>query len=159
MRRGLSKFQKQENQQVIRFYRTRMNRVRTKDLVHNLADLEAYARQRADWLMHYCKPHPLLSEQAIRVFQAIEQQERKLVGQFAFMREKLGWVLADLNDAAGITDTPEAKPPATPSAPPKSPPPPLPPIESARELLVESRSDRSHSPDQSLPPKEGESTS
>ncbi len=40
---------------MIRFYRAWMNRVRTKDLIQNLADLEAYARQRADWLIHYCK--------------------------------------------------------------------------------------------------------
>lgn len=157
MRRGLSKFQKQENRAVIRFYRAWMNRVRTKDLIQNLADLEAYARRRADWLIHYCKPHPLLSEPAVKVFQAFEAQERKLVAHFAFMREKLGWVLADLNDADGITDTPEAKPPATLSASPKSQPPPLPPIESATELLAESHSGRSHSPDQSLPTNEGES--
>jgi hypothetical protein len=159
MRRGLSRFQKHENKEVIRFYRAWMNRVRTKDLIQNLAELEAYARQRADWLIHYCKPHPLLSEPAAKVFQALEAQERKLVAQFAFMREKLSWVLADLNDAAGIIDSPEAKPPATPSAFPKSPPQPLPPIKSASELLAESYPGRSHSADQSLPTNEGESTS
>lgn len=158
MRRGLSKLQKQENQRVIRFYRAWMNRVRTKDLIQNLAELEAYARQRADWLIHYCKPHPLLSEQAVRVFQAIEQQERKLVEQFAFMREKLGWVLADLDDAAGITDAPEAKLPAAPFESPKAPPPSLPPIKSAEELLADSHSDRSQAADQPFLSKQGETT-
>lgn len=104
MRRGLSKFQKQENQEVIRFHRAWMNRVRTKDLIQNLADLEVWTRQRADLLTHYCKPHPLLSEQAVKVFQAIETQERNMIVQFAFMREKLGWVLADMDKIADISE-------------------------------------------------------
>lgn len=144
---------------MIRFYRAWMNQVRTKDLIQNLAELETYARQRADWLIHYCKPHPLLSEQAVKAFQALQAQERKLVAQFAFMREKLGWVLMDMNEAGGTTAALETNPLATPPAPPKSPLQALPPIESAGELSAESHSGRSHSPDQSLSPKEGESTS
>lgn len=105
MPKGLSRRQKQENQEMIGFYRDWMNRVRTKDQIQNLADLEAYARKRVDWLTHYCKPHPLLSEHSVKVFQALEQRERKLVEHFAFMKEKLGWVLTDMNEAAGITAT------------------------------------------------------
>ena len=113
MRRKISEREKRENRRMLAFYRSWMCRVRTKDLIQDLGALEGLFRRRADWLSRYCQPHPLLSEHSIKVFQNLEKQERSLVERFAFMREKLGWVLDDLMAMEGIpATTATAAPPA-----------------------------------------------
>jgi hypothetical protein len=111
MRRKSSEREKREIRLMLTFYRRWMCRVRTRDLIHDLGSLEGLFRRRAKWLGHYCQPHPLLSEHSIKAFLSLEQQERSLVDRIGFMREKLSWVLDDLNSMDGIP-TPSATVPA-----------------------------------------------
>lgn len=116
MHRGLSDRERLENRKLVAFCRDWMNRVRTKDLIKDLGDLERMARKRADRLTYYCKPHPLLPEHLVKLFQNMELQERKLVEKFAFMGEKLGWVLDDMNRLGDVPTDPKTKPAAPPMA-------------------------------------------
>jgi len=127
-----------------------MNRIRTKDLVKDLGDLEEMARKRSDWLAHYCKPHPLLSEHSVKVFQGLQRHEGNLVEKFAFMRQKLGWVLEDMNHQGDTPVVPKAKPalPCLLATTSPASPQPLPPILTAREFRAQLSAGKDNPPDQ-----------
>lgn len=76
------------------FARNWMNQVRLRDLVGELQRLEAVSRRRIALFQAWQKEPDRSAERVTALFAQLEKNEGAIADELAFMREKLGWVVA-----------------------------------------------------------------